>query len=189
MSSSLPTQVSSESSFDEGNEDNGSEDLPHPGEEEDGNDDEQEVEEEVGELTYGDLLNQLSEKWLLVQLTHDVSATATNSFWDAAMKLLPDLLQQKETTDARKKIPGFIHLRNKQFKEKCPEVHVKHVYLNKGTQEIVISNNNADQNYPKSHYKKLYEEAHVKVIFLSICLSLYPSLSLSLSIYISINCY
>lgn len=115
---------------------------------------------------YEGMFQNLNEKWLAVQLTHNVSASATNAFWEVAFQLVPELMQHKRQEMVEKKIPGFIHLRRKLYDRKCPKVEMKFVYLNKNTQEIEVVNTNKNPRltYNKANYVKLYEEAHVKVI-------------------------
>ena len=50
------------------------------------------------------------------------------------------------------------------YKENCPEINMKFVYLNKNNQdvEVVHSKTNPARRYNKANYIKLYEEAHVK---------------------------
>ena len=113
---------------------------------------------------YVTVLKNLSEKWLMVQLTHQVSAAAANSFWDSAVQSIPNLMECKKRSSVKKNVPGFIHLRQKLYND-CPEVHMKFVYLNKSTQEVEVvhASKSPDRRYPKSTHVKLYEEAHVKV--------------------------
>ena len=112
---------------------------------------------------YPDLLQKLSQKWLFVQLTHQVSAAATNSFWNLAFDLMPDLIKCNENSE--KKHPGFIHLRRQLYLKRCPKIHMKFVYLNRSTQEIEVVNTDTNPrlSHSKANYIKLYEEAHVNV--------------------------
>ena len=121
--------------------------------------------EEDGLHDYQDTLSQLSESWLMAQLTHNVSAAATNCFWDIALRSFPALSDARERSMRKKNVPGYIHLRRQLYKERCPEVHMRFAYLNKdsGTIEVVDCKNDPGQRFPRSKYTKLFEEAHIKV--------------------------
>ena len=112
-------------------------------------------------------MKNLSEDWLHIQLTHDVSASAANSYWKLALASFPALQAAKENSDVRKNTPGFEHLRRKLYSESCPEVTMNFCFLNKNTSEIekVTCQKSPAKRFPKSKYIKLYEEAHIKVIF------------------------
>ena len=100
----------------------------------------------------------------MVQLTHDVSAAAANSFWKIASTSIPELFHAREELQIKKNVPGYIHLRRKLYEE-SPTVHMKFVYMNRETKaiEIVQCTKAPVKNFPKSKFVKLYEEAHVKV--------------------------
>ena len=52
------------------------------------------------------------------------------------------------------------------FKNTCPKVHMKFAFQNRETNDIIIVHSDktpTNKDYPKSKYKKLYEEAHLKV--------------------------
>ena len=134
-------------------------------EDEDGSDPSLPSEEEEEEH-YFDLLAALSKKWLFVQLTHNVSAAATNSFWEIAMKFIPNLVKAKKDLDIKSKVPGFVHIRRQMYDTICPELDLKYAFLDKNNNslEVVTCKKAPGKKYPKSKYKKLYEEAHVKVI-------------------------
>ena len=129
----------------------------------------QEAEEE-----YSELCEALARKWLFIQHTHHVSASATNEFWSAAIDLLPDIFQMKFNYNIKKKIPGFEHVRRKLNDDLCPEIDLKFVYQkrNDDSIEVVHCQKAPVKQYPKTSYKKLYEEAHIKVINISIIMLL-----------------
>ena len=114
---------------------------------------------------YHDLLKTFSSKWLLSQLTHNVSLTAANAFWQLSLNFLPVLLEAKENSLVKKNTPGFIHQKRKLYDEMCPKVHMKFVFLNRITNEIetIECEKDPSRRFPKSTHIKLYEEAHIKV--------------------------
>lgn len=118
------------------------------------------------EEIYGEVLDSLYKQWLLVQLTHNVSAAATNSFWRIAFEFIPTLCRIREQRNIKKKVPGYIHIRRNLYDDICQKVHMKFAFLNKSNNsiEVVECDKAPDKRYPRSRYIKLYEEAHVKVM-------------------------
>ena len=139
---------------------------------------------EDGLNEYKELLKKVSEKWLMAQLTHNVSAAATNSFWHIALNDFTSLSDAREHSMTKKNIPGYIHLRRQLYKEKCPEVHMRFVYLNKESKniEVVHCDKDPGHKYPKSKYTKLFEEAHIKVNGQTIILLLAKPIPLKLAL-------
>lgn len=128
-----------------------------------------EDEEEEGD-NYKAIFENVSKKWLNVQLTHDVSMAAANSFWTQAIRFFPALASARERSGVEKSVPGFIHVRRQLYKEYCPEVHMKFVYLNRNTNAVETYHGSKcpRKQFPRNQYIKLYEEAHVKVYSLVI---------------------
>ena len=114
---------------------------------------------------YFEILESITKKWLLIQLTHNVSAAATNSFWQASFDSIPILCAVKERCNIDVNVPGFIHIRRKLYSNICPTVHMKYVFLERSTNsiEVVHCTKDPGKRYLKSRYTKLYEEAHIKV--------------------------
>lgn len=141
--------------------------LPQIMRDENSDDQQSEIDSSIGDVdqNYQEILQALSEKWLLVQLTHNVSAAATNSFWQYVVDFFPALFLAKEKSNVNKNIPGYIHQRRKLYNDICPEIHMKFVYLNRSTGviETILCNKDPSQKYPKAKYLKLYEEAHINV--------------------------
>lgn len=80
---------------------------------------------------------------------------------------MPDIFRMRSELNIKKKIPGFIHVRRKLYDDLSPKVHMKYVYIRKSDETIEVVHCTVDpgNQYPKALYIKLYEEAHVKVIF------------------------
>ena len=96
-------------------------------------------------------------------MKHRVSAAAANSFWEAAFKFIPTVLEEKK----EKKVPQFIQQRRKLYADYCPPVHMEYCYRKKLDSSIIKFHGSsaplkAYQN--NKQYEKLYEMAHVKVI-------------------------
>ena len=109
----------------------------------------------------------MSKKWSYTQLSHKVSAKATNTFWDICMEYVPQLKEMWEREGHTKKVPGFIHQRRQLYKQYCPEVIMEFGFKNKtdGSVKKVTSGKTPLKEYQNNpDYVKLYEIASVKVI-------------------------
>ena len=131
----------------------------------DGPDDNEGIEDD----DYYNLLNELSRKWLAIQLTHKVSLKATDSFWKVAVAYIGKVFEAKQRQGIRRKVPQFIHQRKQIFSKECPRVSMNFAFKNNDTQEVHVINNvdcaplKRFQNNPK--FTKLYEEAYVDVSY------------------------
>lgn len=106
-------------------------------------------------------MEKLTSEWFLLQSKHQVSASAANSFWDAAFKCVPPVLAARN-----KKVPQFVHQRRILIAEKCPKISMEYLYRNKEDNSIVtfkgtIAPVKKYQNPGK--YEKLCEVAKVDV--------------------------
>ena len=109
-------------------------------------------------------MQNLSRKWLSIQMTHETSAAATDAFWTLSMEMMPKLFQLKEDQNIRTKIPAFTQQRIKMASTLCPTIYVNHVYKDTENGAIITISDSNEGNYKKNaRYEKLYEEAHVKV--------------------------
>lgn len=137
--------------------------------------------ETFAEDTDRNSLEAFSKKWLSVQMTHEVSAAAANSFWKEAFQFIPNFIPNNESSH----IPGFIHMRRKLYKGNCPQVHMKFVFLDRDSGEIKVvhTETNPGRQYNRAGYIKLYEEAHIKVssLFHVICAVLFKNNNLIIS--------
>ena len=137
------------------------------GEEEEGEEEEgEEEQEEEDENSYHGVLSKLSKQWLCSQMTHNVSAKATNAMWDLAMEYIPRLASIKKEQNLTRKTPKFIQQRRKLFTQFCPTVHMSFGFKDKLTGETQVVHGygapyNSFQRNPQ--YIKLYEEANVEV--------------------------
>ena len=139
--------------------------LPSPGEESDVGEQEEENEPEAD--NYFTVLSKLADQWLNGQLTHSVSASATNFFWDIAMKYIPLLSSLKTRDNLTRKTPSFTQERKKLFKDHCPGIKMRYGFKHKatGAVETVDCGTAQAKTFEKNqNYVKVYEEAHVEVI-------------------------
>ena len=118
-------------------------------------------EEEDEQNPYFELLQAISQKWLLVELSHTVSKAATNAFWEIAVNLLPSLYKKKERHGISRKIPQFVHIRRKLQKDLLPPIHRTTAYQDAETNDIIEV---SDPKFrPNDVQKKIYETTSVKV--------------------------
>ena len=120
---------------------------------------------------YFDILDELSRRWLSIQLTHDVSLKAADEFWRLAVEWMPALYSAKDRCHIRKKVPQFQNQRKKLQADLCPRVGLNFAFQNTVTNEVHMVNN-VDKTPLKMYernplYTKLYEVAYVKVIIYS----------------------
>ena len=126
---------------------------------------------------YFDILDILSEKWFSTQLTHNVSAKATNAFWRLAVNWMGRMFHLRQRDGVTRKIPQFQNQRLKLYNEKCPRVSMTFVYNDVNTDEthIVHDVERAPRRRfeQKANIKKMYEVATVKVSFFLLLKLLY----------------
>ena len=113
---------------------------------------------------YHTILQELLEEFLLIEITHNTSKTATNAFWRASEKGFYKLQQAKNLQGITKSTPQFVHLRRKMYKD-LPKVNMEIAYENKETKEITTVNTEITpkSQFPPDQYVKLYELASVDV--------------------------
>lgn len=115
---------------------------------------------------YNDVLHSLSKKWQCTQLTHKVSAKATNDLWSLAIGYFPKLFELKEREGRTKEVPKFIQQRRKMYQQYCPDVHMEFAFQKKSDGSIVkvYSQTAPLKTYQQNpNYVNLYEIAYIKV--------------------------
>ena len=114
------------------------------------------------------VLEDMSKKWMCSQLTHRVSATASNTLWDVAMDMIPKLITLKNWDNITRKTPKFTQQRRKLYRDLCPPVKMRFgfLYKNTGAIETVDCDSTPSNTFQRNpDYVKIYEEAHVQVIY------------------------
>ena len=160
---------------DVGEEDTDDGDDGHDDNEDD--DDDSEIEEFVEVQDYETILKKLSKDWLEIELSHNVSKVAANSFWDLGRKMFHNLFQAKELQNVRKKTPSFVHMRRRLHGRIVPPIHLEFAFQNKETTELTLIE---DTKTPRGRFNpheftKVWELATVKVnsvtrvLFLFLC--------------------
>lgn len=122
--------------------------------------------EELPDDNYSSLLKSFSKTWLEAQLTHRVSISGANAFWDMAFKNVPRILQLKALEGIRKQVPQYINQRRVIYKEVSPEVKMSFVFKDKTDGSIIhVAQGQTPLNeYERDpKYQKLYEVAHIEV--------------------------
>lgn len=125
---------------------------------------------EDGADDYTEILDHLSKQWLDIELTHQVSKVATDQFWNCAKKWFHPMFLAKNREHETRKTPSFTHKRRKMYTEYVPQIHMEMGYENKTTGEVTIvkDTKTPKSRFPPNLYTKLWEHAHVKVIFFNI---------------------
>ena len=115
------------------------------------------------EGSHESLVDSLAKEWLLVEICHDVSKTASNAFWRLALNLIPKIEAAK--TKNSKKILQFQQVRNRLYQDNVPSIDMEIAYQNTENKEIksVRSTTTPLSTFPPATYTKLYEVATVKV--------------------------
>ena len=118
------------------------------------------------EFIFTGKLQTVAKEWLLLEMSHNVSKTASDMFWEVAKKLFHGLVEEKMKCKKNKKIPTFTHIRRVLVSRNCPEIHLDLAYKTKATGEIVRLNDLQKipvNEYKRSLYEPLYEIASIQV--------------------------
>ena len=146
-------------------------DLPDDQPEEINEDIELEDEDEDDDDRYSDIaedyntvLSELRDVWLLTSITHRVSKTATNIFWELGKKFFTRVYAARAREGRTKRIPQFQHLRKQLYKD-LPKVNIEIAYRSKASGEVITKNTTKTpkDQFPADEYQKLYEVATVNV--------------------------
>ena len=123
-------------------------------------------EDNAEEDDYASLLRSLAKDWVHTQLSHHVSITGANAFWNLAFKYVFKLTKFKKREGIRKSTPQFLHMRKLIYKDTSPEVKMSFSFLKKSDGSIhhITEGHTPLSQYERDpQYQKLYEEAHIKV--------------------------
>lgn len=112
------------------------------------------------EEDYDAILKDFKSKWLLAEIDHSVSKSASECFWKLALNYFSKL-----SCAPRKKIPLFKTIRSKMYKELVPKIDLQIGYKNKVTGQITSVNDTITpvKNYPPDKFEKIYEIGTIKV--------------------------
>ena len=160
-----PGEQQHENEPEEEEEEEEEEEDEHDQEEDEEDDEEQEVHDDDEEQDYHSILQALYEKWVVAEVDHTISQTASNDLWKIAFKFIPKLLDAKRNQQITRKIPSFNHIRKTLHKNHTPEVNMEIAYRSKATNEIEVVNSSVTpkSRFPPNLFEKMYEIASVKV--------------------------
>lgn len=132
------------------------------------NQDEPQSEESDGDqlLDYKQILKKLANDWLLVEIDHRVSKTATELFWKLADSSFYKLYETMKAQKVKRKVPQFQQLRKNINQTYVPPIKMNVGYKDKTTNETIVIENVEEipvSKYPPDKYQMLYEEATVDV--------------------------
>lgn len=118
------------------------------------------------ELSYKELLHEISKQWLLLELKHRTSKAASDDFWALAKTLFPKVYRAKIEEMVHKSIPSFTFQRLKLYKSTLPKIDMEIGYENRETNEVTVveAERTPVSRFNPRQYKKIYEAASVKVI-------------------------
>ena len=114
---------------------------------------------------YSQLLEELSQKWIVLEIDHRTSKEATDSFWRLASEAFPALYRAKVDGMVHKDIPQFTSIRRKLNKKHVPKISMEIGYRNKESQEIVVveAEKTPRSRFNPTQFEKVYEVAKVEV--------------------------
>ena len=118
--------------------------------------------EDAEDEHYDSIFEKLKSDWMLIEIDHKVSKTATDLFWDAALKYFPKL----KSAPGNKRTQKFKSIRRKTREETIPTITFQFGYENRETGEIEVVNQDTTpiKQFPPSMYEKKYEIGTIKVI-------------------------
>ena len=111
---------------------------------------------------YEKILDEFRKKWMVAEITHKVSKSASNSFWELAMHFFPLLL----AFDNNKKMVKFPQQRKILHESYVPRILMNIAYQEKKTEKYHTLNNVTVipiSQFPPSKFTKIYEIATVQV--------------------------
>ena len=100
----------------------------------DGDDDDDDPDDDpddVEELSYENLLSNVTEKWLTLELDHHTSKVASEAFWNLAKDLFPRLHKARIKDMVYKPIPKLRSQRKKLKKSMVPDIKLQTAYNKK----------------------------------------------------------
>jgi hypothetical protein len=118
---------------------------------------------------YKELLEKLSHEWLITELNHNVSKTASNEFWNVARKYFHILFEAKKAEGIRKNVPGFKYLRRRIQQDKLPDISLEFGFSNKETGEITLVSDQTTtplSRFPPHLFTKTHEKCTLKVFII-----------------------
>ena len=125
-------------------------------------DDDERSEDLEQHLDYDTVFEKLKSEWLMTEITHHVSKTATDAFWSVGLKYFSMLSAAR---GRRKKTPQFKSIRRKIYLNSVPPVNLEIGYKDRTTNEIHIVNDTCTplKRFSPTKFDKIFEIASIKV--------------------------
>ena len=108
-----------------------------------------------------DPLEQFAKEWMIIEMSHNVSKSASDEFWKAAHKYIT-----ANYSKTKCKNQSFTHLRRNLMQKYCPEISLDLSYKHKQTGEIYIEKDVREishEKFRKPEFEPLHEIASIKV--------------------------
>ena len=115
-----------------------------------------------GEDDYDSIMEKLKSEWLLAEIEHSTSKTASETLWNLSMKYFTQLPTARGRA---KKTNQFKTIRKKMHEELLPPVELEIGYRNISTGEIEIVRDTVTpvKRYSSRNYEKIFEIGTLKV--------------------------
>ena len=110
---------------------------------------------------YDSILKQLKSKWILVEIDHSVSKSASELFWKLALHYFPKL----HSCIGKKKTPQFKTIRRHMYNNLVPPIQLEIGYKDRNSGEVTIVKDTITpiKRFSPAKYEKLYEIGTVQV--------------------------
>ena len=124
-----------------------------------------ESQEEEDKTSYQYLLAHFAEEWMLNEVNHKVSKSASSDFWNVAAKWMFSI-SSAFNNEKKNKFPKFGHIRKKLKKQYVPRISLDTAFINKETKELTIAEDTERipvKDFPPDKFEKVFEIASVQV--------------------------
>ena len=121
---------------------------------------EEDIDEE--EEDYATVLEKLKSQWLLTEIHHSVSKTASEEFWRVSLEYFHKL---ESSRGRKKKTSQFKSIRRHMHHNLIPQIDLEIACKNRTTGQITFVKDTVTplKRFSPSQYEKLYEIGSVKV--------------------------
>lgn len=105
---------------------------------------------------YNDILKELKSQWLLTEIDHCVSKTASEAFWKLSLLYFSKLAN---AIGKKKKTPLFKSIRKNMITDLVPKVDLEIGYRNRTSGEILVVKDTTTplKRFPLDKFEKIYE--------------------------------
>lgn len=110
---------------------------------------------------YSEIFKHLKSRWILTEIHHSVSKSASEAFWKIALMNFHKL----QSSLNKKKTPQFKSIRRQMHKDLVPEIELEIAYKEKSSGEVIIIMDTVTplKRFSPAKFEKLYEIGTVKV--------------------------